>query len=89
MSTEASDWSEEPEGFRPDGEPDTQIRQAPPSVVPPAFFDDCPTSDHVAIKMINELKKPYAVERDGIDEMYRRLSLALMVLLANRAEFLP
>lgn len=69
---------------------DTPAVKAPPvAVVVPAFFKGCMDLKEAATRSINELSKPYSVEQHGQDEMYARLSHALIVLLANYAGIDP
>lgn len=65
------------------------VAAPPPIVAIPRFFEGCPTREHAIAKMIDELSKPFSIEMEGHDEMYRRLSNALILVLAIQGDLTP
>lgn len=55
----------------------------------PKFFDGCISNSEAAVRMINELGKPFSVQLDGLDEFYRRIANALILILANQEGISP
>lgn len=78
------------DGFALPNEPGpAAMRVPPPMVNMPLFFDGCANGDDAIAKMINELGKPFSIELDGWDTMYRRLADALILILANQGGLSP
>jgi hypothetical protein len=77
------------DGFSVPSNGTTPRKPPPPMVAMPDVFDGCDSRDAAIIRVIGELGKPAAVERDGFDTMYRRLADALILVLANQGGLTP
>ena len=65
------------------------VKAPPEAIEVPKFFDGCGSIQEAAVKAMNALAEPYSSGLLGTDEMYTRISNALIVLLANAAGVRP
>ena len=65
------------------------VKAPPPMVEMPPFFVGCTNDSEAIVRLINELRKPYSVQQNGADEMYRRFGLALIFILAKLGDMTP